>query len=278
MKPDGEEQARQLLAPFRGISEKAPLIQGMFTERRIYEYFKKTIAASDYVKLVELVKQHPFLKELDEYIALMDQMEKLYFLSAKEYKSGECLQARKGYETLVVFPNYMKEAREKLELIKVRNLFFEALQSNNLINAFSYMSMYPSLYETSEAQKMEKLWSRIVDQGQKTAINGNIMDVKKVFNDYLSITAKYSAMGSVFAQCYCVQLEQKLKTATTASEIENGIRNYIAMFGTDGGISAFFEQFVQTFATMTKLSMLKQGSLDLWTPAMLINDICVKSK
>ncbi len=277
MKPDGEELARQLLAPFRGISEKAPLIQGMFTERRIYEYFKKTIASSDYVKMVELVKQHPFLKELDEYIGVMEQMERLYVQSEKEYKRGECLQARKGYEILVAFPDYAKESREKLELLKVRNLFFEALQSNNLINAFSYMSMYPALYETTEAQKMEKQWSRIVDQGQKIALSGIIMEVKKMFSDYLSITAKYSAMGSVFAQCYCIQLEQKLKTATTASEIETGIRNYVGMFGIDGAISAFFEQFAHTFTSNTKLSMLKQGSLDLWTPAMLCNDICVKT-
>lgn len=278
VKSNGEEQARQLLAPFRGISEKASLIQEMFTERRIYEYFKKTIAASDYVRMVELVKHHPFLKELDEYSAVMEEMEQLFFQSEKEYIKGESLLARKGYEILVLFPDYTKVSRDMLELIKIRNLFFEALQSNNLINAFSYMSMYPSLYETDEAQKLEQQWSRIVDQGQKTALNGNIMEVKKVFNDYLSITAKYSVMGSVFAQCYCVQLEQKLQTATMATEIESGIRHYIAMFGIDGGISTFFDQFSQTFATTTQLSMLKQGSLDLWRPAMLINDICVKSK
>lgn len=278
MDQDGEEQARQLLLPFRGISEKASFIQGMLTERRVYEYFKKTIYAKDYVKMGELVKQHPFLKELDEYISVMSQMGQLYVQSNKALRAGECLLSRQGFEILAKFPEYSKVSRENLEVIKVKNLFMESLQSNNYINAFSYMNTYPFLYETPEAQKLEKQWSKVVDKAQKVALKGNIQEVKKVFADYLSITAKFPVMGSVFAQCYCVQLEQMLKTAITSADIEAGLRNYIAMFGMDGGISEFFEQFATTFATSTKLSMLKQGSLQSWTPAMLLEEIWVKPK
>lgn len=273
---DGEELARKVLAPFRGITEKVPLIQAMFTERRIYEYFKKVIAARNFVKFNELIKMHVFLKEFAEYDEVMLYIDKLYIKTHNEFKGGDYVNAKNGCEVLVLFPDYAQEAREIAEAIKIKNLFYEALFADNLISAFSYLSAYPLLYDLPEAKKIEAQWDKTVDEAQRLVVKGDPLEVRTVFAHYLSVNAKFSAIGSVFAQCYAIQLEQKIGQHAPANELENGIRNYIAMFGMDDTIVEFYDVFKGHYETKTDLKMLKQGSLDTWTPAMVVSDITAK--
>lgn len=273
---DGEELARKVLAPFRGITEKVPLIQAMLHERRVYEYFKKVIASRNFVKFNELIKMHVFLKEFAEYDEVMLYMDKLYIKTHNEFKSGDYTNAKNGCEILVLFPDYAQEAREILEAIKIKNLFYDALFANNLINVFTYLSAYPLLYDLPEAKKLEAQWDKVVDHAQGMAVKGNPFELRTIFANYLSVNAKYSAIGSVFSQCYAIQLEQKIGQHAQATELENGIRNYIAMFGIDETILEFYDFFKGHYETKTDLKMLKQGSLDSWTPSMIMSDITTK--
>ncbi|HEX5710942.1 MAG TPA: hypothetical protein VFX68_06305 [Sulfuricurvum sp.] len=274
---DGEEQARILLAPYRGISEKTALIQQLFADKRLYDYFKKVIASQNFLKFNELVKNHPFLKEFDEYPAVMEYADKLYVQALKSHTSGDLIAAKKASEILVFFPDYSKEATQLLETIKVKQLFFDALASKNYINAFSYLSSYPLLYEMPEARQLEAHWNKVLDASLRFALKGDVEGLRKEFGFYLPIAAKYVSMGSVFAQCYSVQLEQKLYSQASAAELENGIRNYVQMFGADEYIKYFFNLFKHEYTTTMNLKMLKQGSLESWMPSMLLNDITSKS-
>jgi hypothetical protein len=264
------------LAPFRGITEKVPLIQAMFNERRIYEYFKKVIASRNFVKFNELIKMHLFLKEFVEYDEVMLYIDKLYIKTHNEFKSGDYVNAKNGCEVLVHFPDYAQEAREIAEAIKIKNLFYEALFADNFISAFSYLSAYPLLYDLPEAKKLEALWNKTVDQAQRLVVKGDPIELRTIFTHYLSVNAKFSAIGSVFAQCYAIQLEQKIGQHAPTNELENGIRNYIAMFGIDDTITDLYDVFKGHYETKTDLKMLKQGSLDSWTPAMIVSDITAK--
>lgn len=276
MSQNGEELARQILTPFRGITEKAPLIQAMCNERRIYEYFKKVIASRNFVKFIELAKMYTFLKEFSEYDEVMSYIDQLYIKTQKEFKNGDYVNAKKGCEILIFFPEYTHETREMLEIIKIKNLFYEALLANNLISAFSYLSSYPLLYDIPEAKKLESQWNKVVDKALSCVVKGDALELRSIFVNYLSINAKFTAIGSVFAQCYTVQLENKIGLHAPSAELENGIRNYIFMFGIEETILEFFDLFKGKYPTKTDLKMLKQGSLNTWTPAMILSDITVK--
>jgi hypothetical protein len=274
---NGDEQARTLLAPYRGISEKTVLIQQLFDERRMYEYFKKVIAQQDYVKFFDLVKRHPFLKEFDEYNAVIEYGDKLYIQVQKGYKNGDYSTAKKGCEILVFFPDYAKEAQKILETIRVKFLFYDSITSNNLINAFSYLSSYPLLYETPEAQILERQWNTAVDQAQRYAAKGLAKEATEVFEPYRSVKAKFSAMGAVYAQCYSAQLEQKIREKAPQRLIEHGIRQYVSLFGMDDMILQLFELFKSQYKPQIDLEMLKQGSLASWSPSMVVYDITAGS-
>ncbi len=274
--PNGDDQARQILAPFRGISDKTALIQQLFDQRRMYEYMKKVIANRDFVKFFELIKAHPFLKEFSEYNAIMDYADKLYIQAHKGYMSGDYATARKACEILTAFPDYSSEAQEMADTIRVKHLFYDAITSNNLANAFSYLSSYPLLYETPEAQVLERQWNLLVDQAQRVAARGEALETLAFFEPYFSITDKFAAIGTVMAQAYCAQLEQKLKQQEPLEVLERGIRQYVAIFGIDEGIYSVYEYVKKRYGSNLDLDNLKQGSMESWTPSIRLADICAK--
>lgn len=271
--PNGDDQARQLLAPFRGISDKTVLIQQLFEQRRMYEYMKKVIAQRDFVKFFELVKVHPFLKEFSEYASVMDYGNKLYIQAQKGYMSGDYASARKATEILLLFPDYANEAQELSDTLRVKHLFMDAISSNNMVNAFSYLTSYPLLYDTPEAQILERQWNVLVDKAQRFAAKGEAIEVLGVFEPYFAVSDKYVVMATVMAQAYCSQLEQKLRTKAAQEILESGIKNYVELFGIDEGILTVFDYFKNRYSTQLDLEMLKQGSYETWTPLVRIDDI-----
>lgn len=271
--PNGEEQAKTLLAPYRGISDKTVLIQQLFEQRKTYVYMKKLLSQHDYVKFFGLVKMYPFLKEFSEYGSTIEYGEILYVQAQKAYTNGDYSTARKACNILLSFPDYAKEAQEMEETIRIKHLFYQAVASNDLSNAFSYLSTYPLLYEIPEAQLLERQWNGIVDNAQRFASTGSIQETLTVFEPYFSITDKYRAMGGVMAQAYCVQLEQKIQFKSPQENIEHGILQYIALFGPDEGIRSVYDYFKLLYDTSLDIDAFEEDTPMTWTPSMRIDDI-----
>jgi hypothetical protein len=275
--PNGEEQARELLAPYRGISDKTVHIQQLFEQRRMYEFFRNVVAKQEYVKFFGLVNMYPFLREFDEYSTVMEYADKLYIQSQKAYASEDYALARKACEILISFPDYAAEAQEMADTIRIKHLFYEAISSGNLANAFSYLSSYPLLYETPEAQKLERQWNNTVDKTQHLAAEGKAHEMLAVFKPYFGIRDKFVAMAGVMSQAYCVQLEQKIRYDADREMIERGIRRYVLVFGIDEGIKDILDFFKRISQSKLDLELLKQGSLESWTPSMRIDDITARA-
>lgn len=274
--PGGEEQARAILAPYRGISEKTMLIQQLFADKRIYEYFKKVIASRNFVKFFDLVKNHPYLKEFSEYSSVMQYADKLYIQTLKSYQDGDYFTAKKGCETLIMFPDFFKEASEILESIKVHHLFLDALSSENYFNAFSYLASYPMLYDTPEGQKLESEWNKTLDKGLRYATKGDAIGLKEELKFYLHISEKHSIIGSLYAQCYSTQLENYFRAKVPLNQLDTGIKNYVYFFGIDDYITYFFNVFKPAYNSNLDLESLRQGSLETWNPNMIVPDITAK--
>lgn len=273
-KPGGEEEAKALLSPYRGISEKTLLIQQMITEKKLYDFFKKLIAQRDFLKIFELVKSNPFLKEFAEYSALMEYADKLYIQTQIGFMAQEFNNAIRGAEILIHFPDYSIEAQEMIQTIKIRENFLDAVASDNLAKAFEYMSMYPMLYELPDGMRLENGWNTAAQEAQKIAIEGEIDPVYALLEPYHAVHAKYVNLAVIYAQVYQVQLEKGLLAEKDKKIIEQGIKRYLNLFGADESIKTITENYNHHYRTSIDLEMLKQGSIESWTPSMIIPDIC----
>ncbi|MBN2896427.1 MAG: hypothetical protein JXK05_11125 [Campylobacterales bacterium] len=270
---NGEEEAKTLLAPFRGISEKAVLIQQLFSERKLYLYFKKIIAQKEFVKLFELVKNHPFLKEFEEYHAVNAYADKLFIKAQQAYLEEDYVTAQKVIAMLDSFPDFAAEVQQMRDTMKAKRLFYDAISAGNIKNAFSYLSSYPLLYETKEGMELERGWNDAVDTAMRHAAKGDTRALLGVIEAYQEVDVKYEVMAHLFAQAALTQLEQALLQRLPIITIETGMRNYLALFGEDDSIRYYVERYNMEFGQSFSIEGVLLGDLSAWTPKMILASI-----
>ena len=267
------DQARELLAPFRGISEKTLHTQELFNNHKKYEYMKKLIGQKDFKKLFELIKLHPFLTEFAEYDKVLDYADNLYIKAQIAYDEQDFHKAEVYAKVLLSFEMYKEDITTMLDNIATEYRFNDALDSNDYEKAFTLLEQHPALYETKKAQELESRWNFHVEKAYLFAAKGDVVSVDKELDDYMQINAKYIAIATIYQQCYIAQLEKAIITKVDMKQIEEGIRRYISMFGLDELIAYFFEQFKRRYPTELVLDKQRAGNLIAWNPTQIIQNI-----
>ena len=105
-------------------------------------------------------------------------------------------------------------------------------------------------------------------------MNGDALNVRKELEFYMKISAKTTAIATVFAWCYMVQLEDSARDGTSQLTLEKGIKNCMLHFGLQDQIESYF-MLVQSKYPSTKLKLehLTHGSETMWRPSMVVESI-----
>jgi hypothetical protein len=272
--PKGTEKAREILAPYRGISEKTKLIQELFSQGEVYKRFKIAIGQKDFKMTFELIKLHPFLKEFPEYISIMNYADSLYIKSQELVQKGDTNSAIKFLRVLVDFPDFQKEVKELMVDIESKQKFFKAIKDKDMILAYNMLDMSDDLQNTDDGKKLQQKWNRDLSKANSFANDGDSGGVEKALQDYMLISSKYMAIGTVFGWCYMVQLEIAINNNQNQIVIENGIKNYILNFGLQDQILSLFEIFISKYpSSKLNLDFQTKGSLEMWRPKMIVKSI-----
>lgn len=273
LKKDGEEIAKKLLEPFRGISQKTVLIKELFDHRKKYLFFKQLLAKKDYFKVFRLIQMHPFLKEFPEYDELQEYADQLYIKAYQAYSSEDFITTEKLCKILVDFPDYKDDATDMLESINRHNKFLDAIEKNKLELAFEYLDQFPLLYDTAQGKIVEEKWNEQLEKARKYASSGDTEGVKKSLKQYLSIKSKKDALATVFKQSYMKQLDNAIKNGVEKDQVRKAISRYIATFGIDDFIELVNESFISKYNTTLNLESFDQGVISSWVPKSTFNNI-----
>jgi hypothetical protein len=274
LQPRGVEQAKALLAPYRGISEKTKYIQELMTKGEVYKRFRDAMGQKNFKICFELIKQHPFLAEFPDYDILMNYGDSLYMKSEKLINSGDTHMAVKMLRILSDFPDFKDVVDDLMRDIESKQKFFDAIKDKDLEVAYHMMEVNEKLQETDDGQKLQLEWDEAITEANYYAVNGDAMSVKKALDKYLNIPSKYRAIATVFAWCYMVQLEDLARNNAPVLEVEKGIKNYLLNFGLLEQIELFYEQFKRKYKnSKLNIELLAKGSLSQWRPAMIVESI-----
>ena len=270
----GAEIAKEILAPFRGVSEKTKLIQELLTQGEVYKRFRVSIGQKDFKICFELIKQHPFLKEFPEYDTIMSYADSLYIKAQQLIKEGDTHAALRILRILVDFPDFSEDVKTLSKEIDSRQKFFKAIKEEDNLTAYNMMVEAEDLQDTEDGLRLQEEWNRALAEANKFAVEGNSVGLEKSFQKYMKISSKNSAIGTVFGWCYMVQLEQAIEQKRPQSEIENGIKNYMLNFGLQDQIENFYAYFKEAYPnSKLSLELLTQGSLNMWRPSMIVESI-----
>jgi hypothetical protein len=273
LKKNGEDEAKKLMEKFRGVSDKAILINQLFKEREKYTYFKDLIVKKEYKKIFELVKQHPFLQEFSEYDALEEFADKLYIKAYQVYSSGDFISAEKLSLPLLNFPDYVEDAQEMLATIRTKSEFFKSIENNDIASAFKHMSNFPMLYDTDAGIKLEDEWNKNLDIAATFISKGEVNKAVKGLVPYVEVENKFEAMAVLFKQLYMRQMDAAIAKDLPQDKIENAIKRYISIFGVDDFVVLVFESLKKRNTSALDLESLPAGDIELWKPAMAFASI-----
>ncbi|WP_455755894.1 WD40 repeat domain-containing protein [Sulfurimonas sp.] len=272
--PKGTEKAREILAPYRGISEKTKLTQELFAQGEVYKRFRVAVGQKDFVIVFELIKLHPYLTEFPEYTTLMNYADTLYIKSQEFINAGDTHSAIKLLRILAEFPDFTAEIKELTTDIESKQKFFKAVKDEDIVNAYNMLDISDDLQETDDGKRLQKQWNEDLEIANGYAVEGNIAGINQTLEFYKDISSKYMSLGTVYGWCYMTQIEQAIKQKKDQSYIENGIKNYILNFGLQDQILSLYEIFIKRYPT-SKLNfdLLQKGSLSMWRPSMVIDSI-----
>lgn len=272
--PKGAERAKEILSPYRGISEKTKLIQELLTKGEVYKRFRVSIGQKDFRISFELIKLNPFLKEFPEYETLMAYADSLYIKSKKLIKDGDTHSAIKLLRVLEDFSDFKEEVDELILGIESRQKFFNAVEEEDFILAYNLMARFEELQETKDGKMLQKEWNSDLSIANSFAVEGSVEGVAKSLDKYMKIRSKYMSLATVFGWCYMVQLENAIKQKKDKVILENGIKNYMLSFGLQDQIENFFKLFKSHYpASKLNLEHLTHGSISMWRPSMIENSI-----
>lgn len=272
--PKGMEKAREVLAPYRGISDKTKLMQELFTQGEVYKRFRVAIGQKDFKIAFELIKLHPFLKEFPEYFTIMSYGDSLYIKSQEYINTGDTHSAIKLLRILADFPDFTLEVKSLMLDIESKQKFFKAIKDADIISAYNMLNISDDLQETEDGKRLQEQWNKSLALAHNYALQGNIKNIEETLNFYMSISSKYRALGTIFGLCYMIQLELAMDEKKEQSIIENGIKNYILNFGLQDQILSLYEIFIVSYP-MSKLNLelLTAGDLSMWRPSMIVSSI-----
>ena len=272
--PKGAERAKEILSPYRGISEKTKLIQELLTKGEVYKRFKVSIGQKDFRIAFELIKLNMFLREFPEYETLMIYADSLYIKSKKLIEEGDTHSAIKLLRVLQDFSDFKDEVNEMILGVESRQKFFNAVEDEDMQLAYNLMARFENLQDTDDGRMIQKQWNSDLSIANSYAVNGNVISVKKSLEVYMKISSKYMSLATVFGWCYMVQLEDALKNKVERVKLENGIKNYMLSFGLQDQIENFFKLFKEHYPeSKLNLGHLTQGSITMWRPSMIENSI-----
>ena len=274
LQPKGVDKAKEILTPYRGISEKTKLIQDLFTKGKIYKRFRVSIGQKDFKMALELTKQHQFLKEFPEYTTIMHYADTLYIKAKKMVEEGESLPAIKLLRVLGDFDDFKTEVSEMIRDIESKQRFFIAVQEKDYVLAYNLMDQTEELQDTRDGKRLIKQWNDDLEVANAYAAEGNIEALKEIFIPYMKITSKSMALSNAFAWGYMGQLESAIKSKQNQHSVENGIKNFILSFGITDQIETLYRIFSKYYPdSKLNLELLTHGSMKMWRPSMIVKSI-----
>ncbi|MDT8338519.1 MAG: hypothetical protein RQ763_04900 [Sulfurimonas sp.] len=267
-------KVQEILAPYRGISEKTLLIQELTQNINAYKRFKEAITQRKFKLAFEIVKQAEVLKEYPEYRALVNYSDNLYIKAQVMLGNGDANSALKIFRVLLDFDDFRDEAKESIEKIEAERKFFTALKEGDSTLAYTIMDEFEELKESNNGKMLQTQWEEDFEKASDIALYADIEGAKRILAKYMNIKSKSQEIADVFSKAHIVQLYRALDEERDQKSIENGIKNYMLYYGLTKRIEGYFEDFKGKFPqSKMNLNSQKQGSIQNWRPSMIVNSI-----
>jgi len=235
IKKNKESQAREILKPFAGVSDKVALIQSLFNEKQLYDIIKNKLAKKDFNGFFEFVKRYPFLTDSPEYDLAISYGKKLLDITEEFLNKGEFKNAIKYANILEQFPMYKEEAEKIKEKAKNISNFLMYIANKDYDKVEELVDKYSYLENLEDYKKFMNRYKELLKEAEDYAIKGEIKSLKERFKDLIKYRLFRSMLNKLAKRAYLNQILMLYKT-NDFENLKKAIENYIKLFGFDNEV------------------------------------------
>jgi len=262
-----EDEVREILKPFRGVTEKTPLIQALFNEKQLYKMLLSKLQKKEFAGFFAMINRFPFLSDSDEYEKAIKYGETLIKRAKELLKKGEYKKVVNIAELLEEFPMFKEEAKELKKKAMILLEFHRILATNDLNLIEKYVKEHPFLEDVNDYQMIEKIWRDKFQRSEIYAAKGDVLSILENLKDYMNVEEKRIKIGQLVKSAYLQQIIALLVKASKGENVskffEEAVKNYIKVFGFDMEISDLIEK-AKKFKINVNLSGISEGDITKW--------------
>ena len=237
-----EDYVKQILTPFRGVSEKTPLIQALFNQKEIYQLLKQKLSKKDFKGFFELINRYPFLADLEEYHQAIAFGEKLLSMAKEELHNGNYSKVLQYIQMIENFPMFQENAKHLLYEANVLVNFMKLIANKEYDKVYEYVAKEPFLENVERFQILEKGWQSKIEKAEIYSAKGKVKHILSSLKNYMKIKDKLPKIAELIKSAYLYQILAKLKEENVSdSTIQKGIKKYIEIFGLDSEVGDLIE-------------------------------------
>jgi hypothetical protein len=262
-----EDEVRELLKPFRGVTEKTPFIQSLFNEKQLYQMLTQKLLRKEFSDFFSMINRFPFLSDSEEYHKAIKYGENLIKKAKELLKEGEYKKVVNIADILEEFPMFKEETQDLKEKAKTLLEFHRILATNDLNLVEKFVKAHPFLEDTEDYRALEREWRDKVEESEFYAAKGDVKTILEELRDYMDVSDKRIKIGQLVKSAYLQQIISLLAKAAKGKNVskyfEKAVKNYIRIFGFDMEISDLIDK-AKKLKIQINLDNITEGDMTKW--------------
>jgi WD40 repeat protein len=257
----GEEQAREHLSLFRGVSHKAKQITALYDQRKVYMLFRAKLAKKDFTTIFQLVETYPFLADFKEYKEIRNWADLIYIKIHEAYLEQDYITAIKHAHHIKEFPEFKNEVSALIEHSQVFIDFKQALSVHDLDKIYQLLARNSFLADLPAIKGIDVVWDNILDKIDTPVSEGNMEAVLSLLSSYAYAEYKKQHIIIFVKATYMAQLEAHIEDNDDIQELVKGFQNFYKLFGKDDLLMIMTHHYSKVKNTKIDFSHIKPGTL-----------------
>jgi len=260
-----EEQAKELLEPFRTIPSKRAMIQLLLRQNKEFLAFLKAVANRDYDELNRLVKINPNFQEIPSYIALQHELLLQIQEIGKLIDEGNIPHATALLKEIEQIPMLSEEIERVSKLTQAANILLGYYKESDFVRCYETIDKNSELLSIELTRLLEEHWRKKIDRCELFSLAGDIKALKEELGELIYISTRKAKIGDLLRVSFHIKIKDELAMKNYAT-VENFIYSYIDIFGIDSEIKDIMKHFEERSRKKLAITFIqkKQKKRDEW--------------
>lgn len=253
---DDKNAAKALLSPYSTITSKKSIIKLVLTQNREFMEFLKAINERKYDKINQFITTYKHFKEIPSYVNLYNEIEKELLNIQNSIISGNLEDIDKQLRALEGVMEFKERVNKLTDEFKSAIKLQKAYKRDDFRLCYEILDRHNSLRKSELGALLEKHWSNLIDRCERFAMDGNVKDIKRTFDDLMSIKSRSDKINDLIKVGFYARVTELIKKRNfDGAEII--IYTYIDTFGYDNEIGKIMKSYEEV--SVSKLAITQKN-------------------